>query len=402
MRMLTKENMLFGAAGFAVFALNSIFLTFSVLFFNEAGYSESQIGFMLSATVLLSMVSQVLTGYLCDNVITIKKIVFLDIIVSVAAVLLMIPAKNSYLALFALYGAYSLTGRMASNLIDSYITRVAQRRSALDFGFTRGISSIGWGFASLFGGWLIRGLGIHMMFVLHTIFGVLAAVIVLLLEDVPLAKKQAPGGKESEGLLASASAVFRLPGFMLTTFACLLIFLGVNTPHPYFSLIVVAVGGDSSDVGLGIFLLAVSEVPLLWNFYRLAGRVKDSHMILCSIAMYVVKAILLLSFQTVEGVVWIQAMQGVTYALFLPSILRFMQTLLPERYMTTGIMLWVAIYNSGSQILGSLLGGFLLEHYGFVPLYYILGSLAIVGGCMMAYVMKRYGGESKNNKAVEA
>ena len=389
MRIFTRENMLFGASGFVVFALNSIFITFSLQFFNEMGYSESQIGLMLSATMLLTLVSQVLSGYLSDNIVTIKKILLADLAITMVVVLLMIPAKNSYPLLFLLYGVYSMTGRMAGNFLDGYITRVATFRSGLDFGFTRGVSSIGWAFAALFGGWLIREMGINMMFILHTVFAVAAVVVVFLLEDVPLVKKEKAKGEKNESLLQSASAVLRLPGFLATTLACLLIYTGVYTVHSFFSLTVIAVGGTSSDIGLGMALLALSEVPLLWNFYRLSRRFKNSHMILCSILMYGVKSILLICFQTVEGVVWIQVMQGVTYAMFLPSILKFMQSLLPEKYMTTGIMLWLAIYNSGSQIIGSLIGGFLLENYGIVPLYVVNGVLAFVGTGLMVVVMRR-------------
>ena len=391
MRILTKENILFGAAGFSVFALNSIFITFSVLFFDEAGYSETQIGFMLSVTVIFSMLSQVVTGYLGDNVITIKKILLIDIVLTMIIVLLMIPAKGSYPLLFVLYAVFSITGRMIGPMIDGYITRMAQIRSALDFGFTRGVSSMGWAFASLVGGFLIRGIGIHMLFILHTVFALVSILVVLFLEDVPVNKKEMRNGQaKSESFADSARAVLGTRGFLITTVACFLMYTGVNTVHTYFSLIVVHVGGNSGDVGLGMFLLAMSEVPLLWNFYRIKRYFKNDHLIIFSIAMYVVKSILLIMFQNVAGVVWIQIMQGITYALFLPSILRFLESLLPARYMTTGIMIWLAIYNSGSQVVGSIVGGYLLEHYGIVPLYVVCGILSLAGAVLMAYALKRH------------
>jgi len=391
LRILTKENILFGAAGFSVFALNSIFITFSVLFFDEAGYSETQIGFMLSVTVIFSMLSQVVTGYLGDNVITIKKILLIDIVLTMIIVLLMIPAKGSYPLLFVLYAVFSITGRMIGPMIDGYITRMAQIRSALDFGFTRGVSSMGWAFASLVGGFLIRGIGIHMLFILHTVFALVSILVVLFLEDVPVNKKEMRNGQaKSESFADSARAVLGTRGFLITTVACFLMYTGVNTVHTYFSLIVVHVGGNSGDVGLGMFLLAMSEVPLLWNFYRIKRYFKNDHLIIFSIAMYVVKSILLIMFQNVAGVVWIQIMQGITYALFLPSILRFLESLLPARYMTTGIMIWLAIYNSGSQVVGSIVGGYLLEHYGIVPLYVVCGILSLAGAVLMAYALKRH------------
>jgi len=390
-RVWTKENLLFGAAGFLVFALNSIFITFSLLFFEEAGFSETQIGFMLSLTVIVSMLSQVATGYLSDNVLTIKKIMLIDIAVTAVVALLMIPVQQSYALTFVLYAFFSLTGRMIGPMLDGYITRMAQLRSGLDFGFTRGLSSIGWAFAAIVGGWLIRGIGIHMMFVLHTIFAVAAFVMVAQLEDVPLNKKEIKDGRaQSESFADAAKAVLRTRGFLVTTMACLLLSTGIYVVHSIFALIVTHVGGTSGDVGLGIFFLALSEVPILWNYHRIARRVKNGHLIVLSCLTYALKAGLLIAFQSVSGVVFLQLMQSVTYAVFLPAILRFMQSLLPERYMSTGIMMWLAIYGSGSQIIGSVLGGYLLENRGYVPLHAASVAFCLAGAVVMVYAVKRY------------
>jgi len=382
MRILTKENIKFGAAGALVFALNSIFINFSILFFNDTGYSETTIGFMLSATVVVSIVSQVVTGYLGDNVLTIKKILLIDLVITMVAVLLMIPARNSFVLLFVLYGMYSLSGRMLTQLIDGYITRVAEKKSALDFGFTRGVSSIGYALSSLVGGMLINRFGIQLMFIMHTVFAVLAVGVVLCLEDVPLNKRD-ESKDEKNGFFSVAVAVLRVPGFLMATLACFLMQIGIYTVLTYYPLIVVSVGGTSSNVGVGMFLLALSEVPVLWNFYRLRRKFKNGQMIVFSMLMYVLKSILLLMFQNVAGVVLIQMMQSVTYAIFLPSALRFMQEIVPERYTTTGLMIWMAIYSSGGQVFGSMLGGFLLENHGIVPLYIACIVFNLAGAGLM-------------------
>ena len=388
MRNLTKENLKFGAAGFLVFALNSIFINFCILFFDGAGYSETTIGFMLSATVVVSIASQVVTGYLGDNYLTIKKILMIDLVITMAAVLLMIPARNSFPLLFVLFGFYSLSGRMLTQLIDGYITRVAEKKSALDFGFTRGISSIGYALASLLGGMLINRLGISLMFIMHTVIGVLALLVVAGLEDVPLPPK-AGADKEKSSFKTAAAAVLRVPGFVLATLACFLMQIGIYTVMSYYPLIVVTVGGTSSHVGIGMFLLALSEVPVLWNYYRLRRKFKNGTMIVFSMLMYVLKSIVLLLFQNVAGVVLIQLMQSVTYAIFLPSALRFLQDIIPERYTTTGLMLWMAIYSSGGQVFGSLLGGILLENYGIVPLYWACAVFSLAGAGLMWVVTRR-------------
>jgi|GEM_PF-1843339 len=393
MRTLTKENMKFGAAGFMTFAMCSIFLTFSISFFNEAGYSETQIGFMFSVTVLISMLSQVVTGYLSDNVITIKKILLIDIALTMVVVLLMLLAKNIFPLLFVLFALYSMAGRMASQLVDGYIARVSQRRSGLDFGFARGISSMGWATAAIVGGMLIQKFGMWMMFAIHTVFCVVALVVVLFLEDVPLNKKIKAGNEQSkakpDGFFVAAKAVFKTRGFVLVSMACLLMQTGIYTVLTYYQLIVKAVGGQEGHVGIAMFLLSMSEVPVLWNYFRLRKRFKDGHMMAFAMLMYVVRAILWISFQNVLGVILIQLMQSVTFGLFVPSAMRYMQRLVPERHMNTGIMIWMAIYSSGGQIVGSMLGGVLLEYYGIVPLYIASAVANALGAGLMLLAMHR-------------
>ena len=393
MKMFTKENLIFGAAGFITFALNSIFLTFSVSFFSEAGCSETQIGFMVAVTVLVSMLSQVATGYLNDNVITVKKVVLIQIVLTIVSVLLMLPMQGSYPMLFLLYALYSLTGRMMTQMIDGYITRVAQRRSALDFGITRGLSSMGYATAAMVGGQMIQHFGgLKMMFVLHTIFGILAFVVVLFLEDVPLNKKAAPdvtATANPDSFAVAAKAVFRTRGFVLVSIACMLMQTGIYIVLTYYQLIVKEVGGQDGHVGLAMFLLSMSEVPVLWNFYRLRKRFKNGHMMVFAMLMYVVRAALWISFQNVVGVIMIQMMQGLTYAVFLPAAMRYMQDLVPERHMSTGIMIWLAIYSSGGQIVGSLVGGILLESGGIVPLYIASAAANTLGAALMVFAMRR-------------
>ena len=392
MQMRTKENMSFGAAGFVTFAINSIFINFSVSFFEKAGYSETQIGFMLAVTVLVAMAAQVATGYLSDNVLSIKKILLIDIVLTMVSVLLMRPAVHSYPVLFLLYTVFSLSGRMVTQLIDGYITRVAQRRSGLDFGFTRGISSCGYATAAVIGGMLINQFDMDMMFWMHTVLCVIALAVIWPLEDVPLIKRSDDDAGKAKGdsFFVAAKAVFATPGFLLTTIACLLMQSGIYVVLTYYPLIVEKVGGTPGDVGIGMFLLAISEVPVLWNYHRLKRRFQNGHMMIFAMLMYVLKSALWIMFQNVAGVVVIQVMQSVTYALFLPAAMRFMQEILPERHITTGLMIWLAIYSSGGQIVGSLAGGFLMENNDSVtPLYIACAAPCLVGAVLMMFALKR-------------
>ena len=152
---MSKNIKRFSISIFVIFSSYSLVITQAVPFLTDLGYSPSQRGLVLSFVGIISIVGQILMGFLSDRFGTIKKFfIYLTILMALLVGLSFLVETKNFMYHFLILGMAMGLTKILVNLYETWIMEVDSMRD--DFGFIRGFGSIGWALASLASGYLIR------------------------------------------------------------------------------------------------------------------------------------------------------------------------------------------------------------------------------------------------------
>lgn len=125
---------------------------------------------------------------------------------------------------------------------------------------------------------------------------------------------------------------------------------------------ITSMGGNPSQVGVAFAVAAVSELPVFLIGYWLYRKIGPDRLIAILVGLYAVRMLLLALVQSPEAVIALQALHGVTFGGFLVICIPRAHELAGGKHpATVQALLTLAAFGLGN-ILGSFLGGALLDH----------------------------------------
>jgi MFS family permease len=143
-------------------------------------------------------------------------------------------------------------------------------------------------------------------------------------------------------------------------------------------LIIRDFGGSTAKIGTATAAMAASEVPVMFMmafFYKKIGFKKL--LALCGI-IYVVRMIFTYFAGSINSLIYIQLLQGLSYAVLIPISMSYLSRILDERIRSTAITIYAAVTASLTGILGNLItSAFLSMGYSVknALIVFILASL---------------------------
>jgi PPP family 3-phenylpropionic acid transporter len=125
---------------------------------------------------------------------------------------------------------------------------------------------------------------------------------------------------------------------------------------------ITSMGGNASQVGVAFAVAAISELPVFLIGAWLYRRVGPDRLIAIIVLLYAVRMLLLAVVDSSGGVIALQAMHGLTFGGFLVvCIPRAHQLAVGRHPATVQALLTMAAFGLGN-VVGSFLGGALLDH----------------------------------------
>jgi MFS transporter, PPP family, 3-phenylpropionic acid transporter len=125
---------------------------------------------------------------------------------------------------------------------------------------------------------------------------------------------------------------------------------------------ITSMGGNATQVGIAFAVAAISELPIFLIGALLYRRIGADRLIAIIIVLYAVRMLLLASVDSPEGVIALQAMHGLTFGGFLVVCIPRAHQLGKGRHpATVQALLTMAAFGFGN-VVGSFLGGALLDH----------------------------------------
>lgn len=181
----------------------------------------------------------------------------------------------------------------------------------------------------------------------------------------------------------------RLPtGFISFLLVCFIGNIGFAVYQSFGTLYFAEIVGVSRVSGL-IALAAFSEIPAMLYGGRIIGKLGHRRMLSIALAAGIIRLVILTFFPSTLPIVFSQLTHALTYGFFLLVGIDWVNRTIPARQRALGMGLFMSICFSGALLVGSSLGGFLLEAGGF-PMLFGLGTVFPASALIWLWTDRRF------------
>lgn len=334
------------------------------------GYSAEVCGTVTTLQCIAMMVIQPVYGYIVDRFTTPKRgfIIIMSVGVVLALPLVWVFEQAAWFAVLylTLLGMFVYS---AGPVVDTWTVGVINKTRGMDYALCRGGGSMMYAVTALVTGNLISKLGIEMLFTIHIVLG--AAAVIVATQLVDSAKLEQTGGmrvverKEQLGFVKSARVLLRNREYLLFTVCMCLFNFGTRPYSTYMALVLENVGGDSSHMGVSLFISAFGELVFMLVASRMILRGMPSTYLYMLALGILAARFYIMGFSTSLWVIIItQVIQAVGFGFNLRINVEYLVHTAPEGYHGMAIMLSGAISIAFGCVLGNFLGGYMINWWG--------------------------------------
>lgn len=379
---MKKDHPVFYLSSFLFFfhSANIIVVSFLPLYFEHIGKSGTQIGLLLAMGPLAAMIFQPFWGYVSDKLKTVKKILIFLLIGILASVPILFQTEDQWLLMILMVFFFSFASPVGA-LGDSLAQRTALN-VGINFGSIRTWGSLGFALTGIFIGYVLRSIGIENLLFPYLIYISIALLLVLRVKDVKT---------ENVAInLKDATKLIKNPKLVLFLFIMLFISITHRANDSYLSLFIKEIGGDESLVGWAWFIAVSSEAIVFATAQYWFRLLNELTFIIIASFIYALRWLLFFVIDSPTGIIIVQFTHGLTFGVFYLAGFHVVTKLIPETYRSTGHLLFTSTFFGLSGIVGSLVGGSVIEHFGANQLYLYLGLSALVGSIGLLYYRSYY------------
>lgn len=244
------------------------------------------------------------------------------------------------------------------------------------------MGSFGYAVIALVLGMIIKAKGINITFVIYSIIIVIG---VFILFSIDFKGRQ----NESRLNLKDILKLIRDKRFVIFISSICIINISMGANGNYIAILIEKTGGDVSNLGMLWFIVAMSELPVLFMGNRLTRKYGELNLYLMSLILYVLRYFLDSICLNYNVVILVQVMQSITFTLYLISSMNYLNSILPKQMKAIGMTIYAAIGGGLGGLIGNMGGGMLLEHLSIFSLYKIL-SITTVLALGLGAALKRY------------
>ncbi len=381
--------------------------SFASVFLLSRGYSNTEIGIMFAVSNVLAVFFQPVLADIADR----SKRFSLPAVSAAANGVLMIFVvgmlliQKRHLALTVIY-VMALAGHTSLQpLFNSLCFRISKSGVKVNFGISRAIGSLAFSVLSLFLGTLAEDYGVMVLpltaeLTLAMVMVSLALVAFQLKklgaatveasekatdEAASAATGVAEGDVESVNLIQFAR---RNKMFILFMSGALGLYFSNGVLNNFMLQIIQPLGGGSEDMGRIFSVMAVLEIPTMVCFELINRKISCQNLLRIAAVGYVLKTGIIWLADSVNMVFLAHGFQLISFALFLPAIVKFIDLSMDEGEKVKGQALFTTV-TTIAYVICSLTGGFILDHGGAKMLMFISVIMCTAGAAIICGTVGR-------------
>ncbi|MFD9625257.1 MFS transporter [Peribacillus muralis] len=376
MKMANRDN--FSFAGMQSFYWAGFCILFAYLtpYMYSLGYSNTQVGITAASISVASIVGQPVCGYMCDRLRTVKSVMVFCLALSAVLTALFLFVGKSFWMLLILSTVISFIFQALYPLIDSWTVTARLKNSTINYGLTRGIGSLGYAVTAAVVGVIFDRYGYEWMFYLFMLTAFITILCALFPQDIkPTSKDESEKGKLKLKDLKQLLLNKEYFGFVLIM---TILYIAYKANSTFLPALMKQVGGTNADLGLAWSILGLSEVPFILISGLLLKKFKDTTIIFIAMIFFILRVGLPIFATNPTQLIWMTALQGLSYGLFLPASVYYISRIVPKQLSNTAQTFAVALYSGLGIAIAGVLGGVLADSFGIYSVYKIGGVVVII------------------------
>lgn len=357
---------------FVTWAVYSIVFSQVIPFLHSVGYNESQISWMLTASALIGMMTQLLIGYWLDKYQKTKVFfVMLTIVIALLSSIAYSVTQMSFWLLFFIVSIFVALFRVSSNVAETWVYQIDNDVMSR-FGIIRIFGSIGWAIASIFVAWVIER---YNYFAIMPMVLVLTVIILFFCVGIPDSEKVSSATslnfKDINILLNNKQYVLGLWFFFI-------LFMIYNFDGITGIYKMIELGSSNSLIGFKWFAQAIVEIPLMALGAKLIVKLSNRNVSLLTAIFMGLRFILYGLATTPEQMVWISLLQAFTFPTMLLAQKDYVAKTVPIELRSSGHMIMTAITSNIPVILVPLISNMVSGFASNSQILLVSGILCIV------------------------
>jgi len=293
-------------------------MSFATAFLLEKGFSAAQVGLLLACGNLLSCGFQPLLAAYADksggNIL--KSLCLwlslLSIVFLCAIQFLSLP--RLIFGLCYLMAVFCFDAMMP--LLNSICVAYNSKGMRIDYGLGRGIGSLAFAFASLGIGKAIAAMGADSM--VWMVLAVLALFVFATL-SFPSIEKDRSEAAQAPDCCTVPEFLLRYKWYCVSLLGVMLLAMFHAMTENYLIEIAGRLGGDSSSVGIALFVATAIETPVIVYFEKIRKYISDNWLLRYAGLSFLLKSVLLFVAPSVTAIYLIQLLQATSYSFLSPT-----------------------------------------------------------------------------------
>lgn len=355
---------------------------FLVVFLTQVGYTETEIGLLISVINFASMIGQPVLGVAVDKSRSYKKILMATVATGIAVQLLIPVAAEKKFFITLLFVVYGLSFRSVSPIIDSWTLAAAKKKPDINYGMARGIGSLGSSVAAVVVGRIVDLLGINSIFYVFAALAACSILVAFLLGEDAAAYQAKATEKQTvpwTEWLRQYRSYWALEACVFLTFVAYW-----PTTSTYFSVLMLECGGTAQNVGWAQAIMSLSEVPVLMISQKLIRKFGDKQLIVFGFWMLCLRIFVNIPMCVSPMLLtWAPVLQGVSFGILFPACLHYINRAMPDGTRTMAITINSVIMMSASAIIGNSAAGVLAGGFGVASIYRVGSVIAMAAAILV-------------------
>lgn len=366
---------------FVFFFTVAVFSPYFSLFLASRGLNSAQVGLVMAVMPFVGILLQPVWGIINDRFYVHKWTIATGLLVVSGALFLMTSGHGVFdFVLLAM--VIALFQPVLIPLNDSLTLQVA---GVERYGKIRLFGSLGYAVFIVFDSFVIHRIGVKYMPLLYLAAGVLAIAPGLLLLPRQPRKPFAQTIHPYSGL----HRLMRNRRFILLLIFTLLIMVGQGMNNNFFTLYYVHLHRPMTLLGTVYAMAALSEMPFFFMSGRLIARFGAERIFLLATGVFILRWLTLGFGPATWVIVLVQLFSGMSFGLSYAAGIAIARQASDETNHATAQTVFSAVNSGIASIIGSAVGGVILQQLGPKAIYLGAAASSIVGFLAMAWFVWR-------------
>ena len=370
---------------FLLFAAIAFVAPFIVLYYQELGFTGTQIGLLTGIVPLITLFSAPLWTGLADATHRHRLLMSLSILGGVITIFVF-PFLNAFVPVFVIAVLLYIFVAPVTPLADSATMFMLADEKEMYSRIRLG-STLGFGIAAFISGLLVQNYGLRFAFWGCAPLFLLGFIVSQKLVYGQL-EADSPARERVRTLLTNPRWVL----FLVVAFAG---GAGIAAYNNYLFPYMKELGANESTMGLALMVGMISEIPTLFFGNRLIKCLKSYGLLMLSMVVTGLRMLLFAASGTPSLVLFIQLLNGLTFPATWVAGVSYADENAPVGMSATAQGLFSAMVMGFGTAVGGFIGGPLLESMGGRGLYLVFGAAVLAIVAIVALIQGRLPAEQE-------